>query len=151
MTKGFARIAVLLVLALGAGPVLACRCLEPASTAVAYGRAHAVVRAAVLSVDGVGDSPGGARARLRVEEAWKADVAGEIVVSTSTTCAFDFQPGNEYLLYLYPGPGAGEWTTRICMGNCLTANAERALRWLRAHGRKTQVQPLREQAGPAAG
>ena len=132
-----------MVLAFVAEQVLACRCLEPASTADAYGRAHVVVRATVLSVDGVGDSPGGARARLRVEEAWKADVAGEIVVSTSTTCAFDFQAGNEYLLYLYPGAQPSEYSTRICVGNCLAANAEGALRWLRTRGRGSQVHGTR--------
>lgn len=139
MTKNFGRVLVLLVLAFVAEQALACRCLEPASTADAYGRAHVVVRATVLSVDGVGDSPGGARARLRVEEAWKADVASEIVVSTSTTCAFDFHTGKEYLLYLYPGPAAGELSTRICVGNRVAADAEAALRWLRAHADKSQV------------
>jgi hypothetical protein len=143
MAKHFGRVLVLLVLAFVAEQALACRCLEPASTADAYGRAHAVVRATVLTVDGVGDSPGGARARLRVDEAWKADIAGEVVVSTSTTCAFDFHAGNEYLLYLYPGPTAGEWSTRICVGNCLSADAEVALRWLRAHGDRAQVQAVR--------
>lgn len=143
MTTNFGRVLVLVVLAFVAEQVLACRCLEPASTADAYGRAHVVVRATVLSVDGVGDSPGGARARLRVEEAWKADVAGEIVVSTSTTCAFDFQAGNEYLLYLYPGAQPSEYSTRICVGNCLAANAEGALRWLRTRGRGSQVHGTR--------
>lgn len=140
LTKTLGRVLVLLALAVGARQAIACRCLEPESTADAYGRAQVVVRATVLSVDGVGDSPGGARARLRVEEAWKADVPAEVVVSTSTTCAFDFHAGNEYLLYLYPGTEAGELTTRICVGNCLAANAEGALRWLRAHGDRSQVQ-----------
>ena len=139
MATLFGRVLVLLVLTLVAQQALACRCLEPASTADAYGRAHVVVRATVLSVDGVGDSPGGARARLRVEEAWKADVATEIVVTTSTTCAFDFQAGNDYLLCLYPGTGPSEYSTRICVGNCLAANAEGALRWLRAQGHGAQV------------
>jgi hypothetical protein len=139
MTKNFGRVLVLLVLVFVAEQALACRCLEPASTADAYGKAQVVVRATVLSVDGVGDSPGGARARLRVEEAWKADVPAEMVVSTSTTCAFDFHAGNEYLLYLYPGPAAGEWSTRICVGNCLAADAEGALRWLRAQGERARV------------
>ena len=143
MTRNFGRVLVLVVLAFVAEQALACRCLEPASTADAYGRAHVVVRATVLSVDGVGDSPGGARAQLRVAEAWKADVASEIVVSTSTTCAFDFQAGNDYLLYLYPGAEPGEYSTRICVGNCLAANAEDALRWLRTRGRGSQVQVAR--------
>jgi hypothetical protein len=140
MAKTFGPVLALLVLVGVAQQAMACRCLEPESTADAYGRAQVVVRATVLSVDGVGDSPGGARARLRVEEAWKADVPGEIVVSTSTTCAFDFHAGNEYLLYLYPGPEAGELSTRICVGNCLVAEAGAALRWLSAHGRRAQLQ-----------
>ncbi len=140
MTKNFVRVIAAVVLAVAAQQSLACRCLEPASTADAYGSATVVVRAKVLSVEGVGDSPGGARAQLRVEEAWKSAVPGEVVVSTSTTCAFDFRAGNEYLLYLYPGPAAGELSTRICVGNCLAADAKEALRWLRAHGKQSQVQ-----------
>lgn len=140
MTKNFVRVIAALVLAVAAQQSLACRCLEPASTADAYGSATVVVRAIVLSVEGVGDSPGGARAQLRVEEAWKSAVPGDVVVSTATTCAFDFRAGNEYLLYLYPGPAAGELSTRICVGNCLAADAEEALRWLRAHGQQMQVQ-----------
>jgi hypothetical protein len=143
MTKSIGRVLVILTLAVVAQPALACRCLEPASTADAYRSAPVVIRATVLSVDGVGDSPGGARARLHVEEAWKSDVPVEMDVSTSTTCAFDFHEGSEYLLYIYPGPAAGEFSTRICVGNCLAANAETALRWLRTHGKKSLVQTSR--------
>ncbi len=143
MNKNIGPVLAALALAVVGQSALACRCLEPASTADAYRSATVVVRAKVLSVEGVGDSPGGARASLRVEEAWKADVPGEVVVSTSTTCAFDFHAGNDYLLYLYPGSVSGELITRICVGNCLAADAEAALRWLRAHGQKAQVQTPR--------
>ena len=141
MISRLGRLSVALVLAVAAQQVLACRCLEPASTADAYGRAHLVVRATVLAVDGVGDSPGGARAKLRVAEAWKTDVPSEVVVSTSTTCAFDFHAGSEYLLYLYPGSEPDQWSTRICVGNCLASTAEASLSWLHTHGKAARVVP----------
>ena len=62
MTKNFVRVIAVVVLAVATQQSLACRCLKPASTADAYGSATVVVRAKVLSVEGVGDSPGGWRA-----------------------------------------------------------------------------------------
>ena len=124
-------------------PILACRCLEPASTEQAYENAQAVILASVDSVDGVGDSLAGARARLSVKEAWKSDVVCNIEVSTSTTCAFDFRPGNEYLLYLYSDKVSGQWNTRICVGNTPADGAAAALEWLRLKGLKAQIRPPR--------
>ncbi len=133
----------MLLLSAALQPALACRCVEPTSTAKAYRSADIVVQATVQSVDGVGDAPGGARARLRVGQAWKADVAAEVDVQTSTTCAFDFKAGQEYLLYLRREHAAAPLTTRICMGNLPAAQADRALQWLRRNGRSAQRLPVR--------
>ena len=133
----------LLVLVAALQPALACRCLEPASTAKAYRSADIVVRAKVQSVDGVGDAPGGARAHLLVEQAWKADVAAEIDVKTSTTCAFDFQAGQDYLLYLSRDRQADQLTTRMCVGNQPAARADNALQWMHKHGRSAERLPAK--------
>ncbi len=114
----------------------ACRCLEPTSTSRAYSKADAIVLATVQAVDGEGTSAGGARAHLKVTEAWKVAVSTDLDVHTHSTCAFDFQPGQAYLVYLErSGTGPG-WSTRICMGNRKATEADVPLRWLRAHGKK---------------
>lgn len=122
-----------------ASQAFACRCLEPASTAIAYQNATAVVRAWVDSVEGLGDSPEGAVAHVSVKEAWKAEVSEDIQVSTQTTCAFDFQPSTEYLLFLYPGTKTGQWSTRICVGNQPIEQAAPALDWLRRNANKLDI------------
>ena len=134
------RFILAFVFVFAAYPVWACRCLEPANTARAYRNAAAVVRASVSSVEGVGDSPTGAQAVITVKEAWKTDITEELKVSTSTTCAFDFHPDSEYLLYLYPGSEKGQWITRICVGNRPVTEAAKSLNWLRRHARKASIQ-----------
>jgi MacB-like periplasmic core domain len=120
---------------------LACRCREPGSTSKAYRDAQLVVRATVLSVEGEGDSPTGARARLRIEEAWKVETKAELVVTTRTTCAFDFEAGTEYLVYLTRPSVRSEWTTQICRGNLPVTKADSAVAWLRANAKKAAVWP----------
>lgn len=136
MTIIFTAILGILMFTGATQPALACRCV-PMSTAKAYRIADVVVRASVVTVEG------GARARLRVEEAWKADVAGEVDVSTASTagtdCASDFQLGREYLIYLHRARDTGELTTEICMGNRLTTEADTALNWMSRHGQKSKL------------
>ncbi|MCL2713106.1 MAG: hypothetical protein FWD68_00520 [Alphaproteobacteria bacterium] len=120
-----------------AHPVLACR-FRPPSAAAAYRNADIVVRASVLSVEGEPYRSGGARAKLRVDTAWKADIAGDITVNTSTTCAVDFQVGKDYLIFLHRKP-TGELTTTIDMGDRILGESDAALNWLRRHGRKSQL------------
>jgi hypothetical protein len=119
----------------------ACRCREPGSTSKAYRDAQLVVRATVVSVEGEGDSPTGARARLRIEEAWKLETKAELVVTTRTTCAFHFEAGKEYLVYLTRSSVRDEWTTQICRGNLPVTQAGAPVAWLRANAKKAAVQP----------
>ncbi len=132
-----------LILGAAMQPALACRCVEPASTATAYRRADVVVRARVQSVEGEGEAPGGALAHLLVDQAWKTDVPAAVDVKTSTTCAFDFKPGQDYLLYLLRDRQAGQLTTRICMGNLPASQADSALQWMHKHGRGARSLPNR--------
>jgi len=134
-----ARLALALALLLvGAVPARACRCVEPLAPAAAYAAADLVVRATVLHVEpGAGD--GEATARIELAQAWKRPVPAHLEVSTRSTCAYPFEAGQAYLLYLRAsGPGA--YATRRCAGNLPAAEAGRALDWLRRHGRETAIE-----------
>lgn len=120
-------------LALGAGSAAACRCLEPGPGA-AYRAATAVVQGHVAGIRGDAEGPGGATVRIEVSRAWKLPVAGPIEVATSTTCAYVFEAGKDYLVYLQRD-AAGHWQTRRCRGNLPLAEAQGRLDWLSRHGK----------------
>src|ERR1044071_5175870 len=99
---------------------LACRCVPNISPALAYRNADVVVRAKVLAVRASGGdiTKDGASARITVAKAWKGDIAGDVEVSTRTTCAFPFEEGADYLLYLRKAPDGGAgFVTNKCFGN----------------------------------
>lgn len=135
-------LAVMLGLLLAAGAAQACRCIEP-GPAAAYRGADAVVTAQVLQVTGDPEGPGGAVARLAVDRSWKAAVAGEIEVATSTTCAYPFAAGQSVLVYLQRAQGSTAWTSSRCRGNRALDDATPALKWLQRHGRAAASAPAR--------
>lgn len=129
------RIGVVLALLAFAPAALACRCVEPVPPKTAYRHASAVVMAKVLDVrtDAAQQS---STARLAVSQHWKLDTAAEIEVFTDTTCAYPFEAGREYVLFLRkdrPRPG---YVSERCMGNQPTDGDKAApvLRWLRKNG-----------------
>lgn len=132
------RAAACLLLASASSLTWACRCVEPGPTA-AYRTAQGVVHVSVLAVSGDAEGPGGATASLSVQLAWKADAAQTIEVHTSTTCAYLFQPGREYLVYLRQTAGSTAYTTRRCMGNKPIEQAKAQLDWLRSKATAKQV------------
>lgn len=109
----------------------ACRCPEHVPSATYYKKAQFVVTGKVLEVhaNAKGDMW---TATVTVDRAWKADVPKTISISTSTTCAFDFTQGAEYLLYLFPTKDGSYYTSK-CVGNLPLANAEPRLKWLEQH------------------
>jgi len=111
----------------------ACRCVEP-GPAVAYRRAEAVAQVQVTKVTGNPVGPGGAKVQLTVSRGWKAPVGDSIEVATSTTCAYVFEQGREYLVYLQRDE-ANALITRRCMGNRPLVDAKAALDWLARHGK----------------
>ena len=123
--------ALFLLFALPAAGI-ACRCAGPISPSTAYQRAQAVVVGKVLDLKGDRDKEG-ATARIAVSRAWKQRVDAEVEVFTSTTCAFDFQVGEEYLLYLYESPKTKGYTTKKCLGNQTVVQAGKSLAWLERH------------------
>jgi hypothetical protein len=116
-------------------PAPACRCPAFPSPHAAYGRAHLVVAATVTNA-----TPNAAQdqatATLRVSKGWKKKAPREISVSTSSSCAFAFTTGEEYLLYLFETSDGGYFTSK-CVGNQPLREASRALKWLKEHGAAT--------------
>jgi hypothetical protein len=90
----------------------------------------------------------GSTATFTVTHSWKAEVPQTISVSTSTTCAFNFVQGEEYLLYLYRTPEGGYYTSK-CVGDLPMAKAEAALSWLKVHG-SALPDPVADIVGPKA-
>ena len=70
---------------------------------------------------------------IAVSQSWKAQVLQSVSVSTSSSCAFEFVEGGEYLLYLYRTPDGGYFTSR-CVGDVALTKAGHALLWLKRHG-----------------
>jgi len=118
----------------------ACRCAGSISPAAAYRQADIVVMGKVLAVTGDINKEG-ATARISVSKAWKKPIPSEVVVSTTTTCAFDFQTGEEYLLYLREAADGNGYTSRKCVGNLPSCKAEKALDWLKKRGVSTGIEP----------
>jgi hypothetical protein len=101
-TRVFARALLLLIALLVYAPeaVFACRCPAHRSFSDAYARAESVVTGKVSALQTNADG-NGSTATVIVSQSWKAQAPQTISVSTSTTCAFNFVQGEEYLLYLY--------------------------------------------------
>jgi len=134
----FSRIALTLAIALLPAASFACRCIDPGPTAPAYKKAAAVMVGKVISVRKNADST--VTASLQVSQGWKRDVSALLDVSTvATTCAFPFEEGKEYVLYVRDLPVSGGYSTARCMGNVAIEDAAQALAWLKRNGAAKQV------------
>lgn len=111
----------------------ACRCPGSISPIAAYKQADIVLWGKVMAVKGDINKEG-ATARISVSKVWKKKIRNEVSVLTATTCAFEFQLNEEYLLYLYESPDGKYYTTKKCVGNLPISQAEKALDWLKRHG-----------------
>jgi len=129
-------VAAFLVVFASARRVSACRCLEPKSAATAYGAAHAVVAGKVIEV--TRPRPDETEVTVEVAAVWKADMPKLLRVTTSTDCAFPFQSGNDYLLFLYQDSSAA-YSTERCMGNREKSKAATFLAWLKKNGREGTI------------
>jgi hypothetical protein len=133
------KLACILIIMAIPSNTAACRCPEPLSPEIAYDRADVVVCGKALSVQG-NMYKEGAIVRIKVFDAWKKKIHSEIDVFTSTTCAFDFQTGEEYLLYLYDMPEGKYYSTKKCVGNLPTSKAKKALLWIEQNGLHTGIE-----------
>lgn len=121
-------------LAFTAGSAEACKCVPGMTPAKAFRGADAVVLGEVLSVEGDPWAQGGAVATLRTARSWKEGLSGTLQVETRTSCAFDFRPGETYLVYLSRSQGRAAFSTMACNGNEASREAGPALEWLDRHG-----------------
>jgi len=124
-------IVFLIFLILAPAKASACRCPEHVSSATYYKKAQFVVTGKVVEVHANANGDGWT-ATVEVARAWKADVPKTISISTSTDCALHFTQAAEYLLYLFPAPGGGYYTS-TCAGNLPIADAGPRLKWLEQH------------------
>jgi hypothetical protein len=136
----FARTVLLplALLAFAPAAAFACRCPAHRSLSDAYRRAASVITGKVTALQKNADG-NGSTATLTVSQSWKAQAPQIISVSTSTTCAFNFVEGEEYLLYLYRTEKGGYYTSK-CVGDLPLAKAETALSWLKLHGKASPAQ-----------
>ena len=131
------RLAVALVMTAAVQPALACRCGAELSPMAAYKRAHSVVIGEVSEVK-AGSEPGSSIATLTISHVWKKAVSREIRIHTSTTCAYAFHEGQQYVLYLYPSRSGGYYTSR-CVGNATLAEGRTKIAWLKHNGAVSSV------------
>ena len=96
----------------------ACSC-EPVSLSKAKGRAEVVFAGTVLdshrerAADGTDTYEW--RVRFAVEQRWKGDAEGTVVVYTSGPCKSDFEAGEKYLVFARRQEGRGRLLTHTCM------------------------------------
>ena len=122
------------------GIASACRCVEPIAPSPAYRHATTVVQG---RVDGVklNAADQSAIATITVTAAWKQAVPATIEVFTDTNCAYPFETGREYVLFLLKDRPLAGYVTGRCMGNQPAIQADTVLRWLRRNGAVRDVSP----------
>ena len=120
------------------GRALACRCPEYVRAETPYERAHFVITGKVVEVRPNADGDGWT-ATVTVDHAWKADIPKTISISSHTTCAFKFEQGADYVLYLFRNKKDGSYYTSKCAGNLPIADAASRLKWLEQHGTAASI------------
>ena len=118
---------------------LACRCLEPLAKD-AYAGAYVVIQARVIEVVPAPEGDGGI-AILSVSQAWKRDIMERLAVMTVTSCAYPWQEGKEYILFLVR-ESTGLFSTARCLGNKPLAEAAELIRWLHKNGHISKVKRI---------
>ena len=109
----------------------ACRCNGDITPKKAYEGVDVVLLGKVTSIFGNPFQKGGEKVKIIVFKSWKASVSEVITVFSSTSCAFNFQMGEEYLLYLTQNKDTGSYRTSVCGGNVLGSDAKDNLDWLK--------------------
>jgi hypothetical protein len=115
-------LAFTLILSLaGADAVLACSCAPSPPPQEALQQASAVFTGTVVAVDTSGVT---STVRLQVDRSWKGAKCGEVTVTTpadSAACGFDFQVGQNYLVYA--DKQQGKFSVSLCSRTSLTSQA----------------------------
>jgi hypothetical protein len=128
-----AAVTAIAFVASSASEAWACRCAKTNMRQL-YQRADAVVVGRVVALEVADAKSGTIKSVVSVAKSWKHPVRGQVTIHTEGTCAFHFEAGKRYLLYLTKASGAAYGTT-LCSGNQPAARAASAIRWLDQHGK----------------
>ena len=109
----------------------ACRCVGDLTPKEAYEKVDVILLGTAVTISGDPFQKGGAEINIDVAKVWKCSVPEEIKIFSSTSCAFDFKIGEQYLLYLTKVKGADYYVTNACQGNVLVSEADDKLNWLK--------------------
>ena len=135
--KCFSKLLFIAFLVLtGTITALPCRCVS-ASLTTYYRWADAIVTAKVISVST--DSDQNTTAKLEISDTWKKSLPKQIEVITGSTCAYNLQVDENYLLYLRTAP-SGQFSTTKCQGNFPLDKAQKSRNWLKKYGKKGRVE-----------
>jgi hypothetical protein len=107
--------------------LLACRCTEP-TPGQAYREAESVAYGKVVSVrrEKVGAD---VLYVFEVTQSWKRSVASQITIRSGTTCSFEADVGESYVIFLKQYK-PDIYDTAMCMGNRPEAKARELLNYL---------------------
>ncbi|MEP6925694.1 MAG: hypothetical protein ABI954_14605 [Pyrinomonadaceae bacterium] len=123
----------MMLIVLGSVQTYACTCVKNQSQRKLYQQAGTVVIGKIISLETIDQTTQTVRAMVEVEQAWKTTVAQQITIITGDSCAFAFEKGSKYLLYLSK-TDANDWSTSVCSGNKKREQAGKSLSWLKKHG-----------------
>lgn len=111
-----------------AKPVSACSCIAGQTTQDNFDNSAAVFVGTVTEVVDGGTITMMNTVEFDVSRSWKGSVGAEITVATaqdSAACGFNFEEGQEYLVYAYESEGTME--TGLCSGTASVADAMSAI------------------------
>jgi hypothetical protein len=115
---------LLLVLSLAAGSALACTCTNNYTPTEAYEHSYAVFSGKVVGMLEV--DPFTKVFSIQVYSVWKGPSFAMVSVATgpdSAACGYEFQVGEEYLVYAYSAMPTYTYSTDICTRTRLLSNA----------------------------
>ena len=101
----------LLSLSIGPSTSYACDCVKPPSVEDELERSQAVFSGKVLEVNEMNKGYMKKRVLLEVVETWKGVSESQVIITTGSgggDCGYDFQVGEEYLVYANPSSMYGE-------------------------------------------
>ncbi len=108
-----------------------CRCAGNLTPKEAFENVDVVLLGTTTSISGDPYLKGGAEIYISVSKTWKNPTPDVIKVFSSTSCAFNFKYGEQYLLYLHKVKGSDYYVTTSCQGNSLVSEAGEYLSWLK--------------------
>jgi hypothetical protein len=109
----------------------ACRCAGDLTPKQAYEKADIVLIGTATTISGDPFKKGGSSINIDVARAWKCHSPRVIKIFSSTSCAFNFSVGEQYLLYLNKVKGEDYYATDVCRGNVPVSEADDKLHWLK--------------------